>query len=160
VTRAPGATLAVALAVTLAAAPAGAGVALENAWMRPAHAGQPQAQVFVDLRSAEPAKLVGASMKVAKRAELVLVPAPDADASTHRVVAEIPLAANVATRLALGGSHVRLVDMAQDVHPGERHVLELAFVDASGRRTTATVDVLVRGLTLRRPSSDDPAAPK
>jgi copper(I)-binding protein len=139
------------------AVPARAGVALADAWMRPAYAGQPEAAVYVDIRSTEPVALVGATMRVARRAVLVLVPAPNAAASTHRVVERLPVAANAPLRLALGGSHVRLIEVTHDVRPGERHALELAFVDAAGRRTTASVDVLVRGLAVRRPPAEDAA---
>jgi copper(I)-binding protein len=144
----------------LFAATVHAGVTLDGAWMRPAHEGQASAEVYVDIRATGALTLVGASMPVARRAELVLAAAPDAPAATQRVVAALPIAADARTRLALGGSHVRLLEVTRDVLPGERLPLELAFVDASGKRSTAVVDVLVRGVLPRRPPGDEGAAPK
>jgi copper(I)-binding protein len=140
-------------AVLLAAAPtqARAEVELANGWMRPAYAGQPSAAVYVDIRAEQPVRLVGANVALAKRVELVLVEPPSNDPATHRVVAELPVAVGRETRLALGGSHLRLLDVVRDVPPGERWPLELLFVDASGRRFSATTEVLVRGLMARRP---------
>jgi copper(I)-binding protein len=144
------------VAVLVAAPTARAEVSLANAWMRPAYAGQPSAQVYVDVRSERPLKLVAASAPVARRAELVLVDPPSNDPATHRAVAELPVAGGGETRLALGGSHVRLVEVSRDVWPGERWPLELAFVDAEGKRVTATAEVLVRGLMARRPEDASP----
>ncbi len=140
-------------AVLLAAAPtqARAEVELASAWMRPAYAGQPSAAVYVDIRAERPARLVGANVALAKLVELVLVEPPSNDPATHRVVAELPVAGGRETRLALGGSHLRLLEVTRDVQPGERWPLELLFVDASGRRFSATTEVLVRGLMARRP---------
>lgn len=145
-------------ASAFAAAAAHAQVVLDNAWMRPAYAGQPEAAVYVDIRSGQPLRLVAASSPAAERAELVLVEPPGADASKHRVVAEIPVAGGAETRLAYLGSHVRLLSVRRDVLPGEHVPLELAFVDASGTRRTATVAVLVRGLVARKPEAE--AAPR
>jgi len=145
-------------AVLLAAAPtrAQAEVELANGWMRPAYAGQPRAAVYVDIRSAQPLKLVGAATPLARRVELVLVDPPSPDPATHRVVPELPVAGGRETRLALGGSHVRLVDIVRDVPPGERWPLELAFVDAAGNRVSVTAEVLVRGLMPPRPEEGAP----
>lgn len=143
-------------AVVIAAAPAQAEVDLANGWMRPAYGGQPRAAVYVDIRSAHPAKLVGATSQLARQVELVLVDPPNSDPATHRVVDELPVAGGRETRLAMGGSHIRLVDIVRDVRPGERWPLELAFVDASGKRFSATTEVLVRGLMARRPEGTAP----
>ena len=151
-----------ALAAALAeAAHAQGEVVLEHAWMRPAPRGQAQAAVYVDIRAAQPMKLVGASSPAARHAELVLVDPPHPDPATHRIVGELPITGN-RLRLALGGSHVRLVDVGRDLHPGERVPLELAFVDASGKRSTAATEVLVRGLMIHppQPQPQDRPAPR
>jgi copper(I)-binding protein len=150
-----------ALATALAAtAPAHAQeVELANAWMRPAYAGQPQAAVYVDIRAKRPLRLVGASTVIAKRAALVLVDPPDPDPAAHRVVAELPVAADRETRLALGSSHIRLVDVVRDLQPGEQIALELAFVDAAGKRQSIATSVLVRGLMIHRPEAAPAGAP-
>lgn len=145
-------------AVLLAAAPAQARAEVElvNGWMRPAYAGQPRAAVYVDIRSAQPLKLVGAATPLAGRVELVLVDPPSPDPATHRVVEELPVAGGRETRLALGGSHIRLVDIVRDLPPSERWPLELAFVDAAGKRLSVTAEVLVRGLMPPRPEAEAP----
>jgi copper(I)-binding protein len=144
--------------ICAAGAAAAADVRLENAWMRPAYAGQPQAMVYVDVRASEPMKLVGAKSPAARRAELVLVDPPGVPAEQHRVVPELPVAGGGLTRLAYLGSHVRLVDVADDLHAGHSIALELAFVDASGKRQAVTTQAVVRGIAARRPEAD--SAPK
>jgi copper(I)-binding protein len=119
----------VALVACVHAATARAEITLENAWMRPAYAGQAQASVYVDIRSTEALKLVGASSPAAKRAELVLVDPPGNDPTKHKVVASLPVAANAPTRLAYLGNHVRLIELTRNVVPGELVGLN-PFVDA------------------------------
>ena len=123
----------------VASGSAHADVKLEEAWLRPAYAGQPAAMVYVDIRSTRALKLVGASSPVAKRAALVLVDPPGADAA-HKVVRELPVAANGATRLAYLGSHVRLIGIERDLKPGESIPVTLTFVGADGKRLTANLD--------------------
>lgn len=143
--------------LALAAAPAHAEIKLENGWLRPAYAGQAAAMVYVDIHATLAWRLVSASSPVAKGAQLVLVDPPSADVSTHRVVREIPLAANQETRLAYLGSHVRLTGIRQDLKPGDAVPLTLTFAAANGKRVTATTQARVRGITARRPP--EPATP-
>jgi copper(I)-binding protein len=153
--RTPAALL---LAAALAlAASADAQVTADNAWMRPARAGQEQAAVYVDLASTEPLDLVAASSAAAARAALVLVEPPGADSSKHRVVAKMPVVPGAPTRLAYLGSHVRLEDLRRDLAPGERVPVELVFADAKGQRRTVSIDVLVRGLMPPREPDAAPA---
>jgi periplasmic copper chaperone A len=153
--------LRVVAAVVLATSPfaANAQVSLANAWMRPAAAGQKEAQVYVDIRAAEPVKLVSARTPAAKRAELVLLDPPQPDTGKLRVVREIAVPANQETRLAYRGSHVRLLELQRAANPGEKLPLELTFVDAKGKRTSLATDVLVRGLVARRPDGAEPPQP-
>ncbi|GIK87301.1 MAG: hypothetical protein BroJett026_27820 [Betaproteobacteria bacterium] len=151
-----GAVACLALAgVAVLPAPASAQATLANAWMRPAYAGQRQAQVYVDVRAAAPLRLVGAASPVAKSAELVRGD-PSADAAP-RVVAELPIAGGGETRLAYLGSHVRLLEVVRDLAGGDRAPLALVFVDGSGERIVASTEIVVRGLMPRRP--DGGAAP-
>ena len=130
---------------------AAAEVTLANAWMRPAAAGQAEAQVYVDIQSTEALKLVGARTPVAKRVELVVLDPPHPDTGKLLVVREIAVPAKQETRLAFRGSHLRLVEVTRAINPGERIEVELDLVDASGKRRTAATEVLVRGLVARRP---------
>ncbi len=152
------AVLAAAFAAALAlASPARGEATLANAWLRPAAAGDEEAQVYVDIRSTEALELVGAHSPVARGAVLVLVDPPDPDPTARKVVASIPVAAGRETRLAYLGSHVRLTGITRDLVPGMRIPLELTFADPRGKRQTLSTEALVRGLVPRRPA-DAPAA--
>lgn len=144
------------VALALAASLAHADVKLENGWLRPAYAGQSAAMVYVDIQSTEALELVAAKSPVAKGAQLVLVDPPGVGPDKHRVVKTLPVAANQATRLAYLGSHVRLLDIQQDLRPGATVPLELTFVDAKGARRTVSTDALIRGISARRPDNAEP----
>jgi copper(I)-binding protein len=120
------------------------GVALKNAWMRPAVAGA-AARAYVDITSDTSLTLVGAKTPVAKRVELVRV-ATIGDPTTEKVVKSMAVPANTTTRLAYHGDHVRFIDMNRNVGNGDPVPLTLLFKDAKGKRSEATTDVLVRGL--------------
>jgi copper(I)-binding protein len=147
----------IALAAGTAAA---ADVKLDNAWMRPAYAGQAQAMVYVDIRASEPLRLVAARSPAAKRAELVVVDPPGAPPDQHRVVPELPVSGSGVTRLAYLGSHVRLLDVGEDLYAGRSLVLELEFVDARGKRHRASTEAVVRGIAARRPEEASGPSPK
>ena len=144
----------------LCASIATAEVKLENGWLRPAYAGQPAAMVYVDIESTEALKLVGAKSPVAKDAQLVLVEPPGAAPDKHKVVKELPVAANRPTRLAYLGSHVLLLDIQQDLLPGAKIPLELTFVDARGARRSVTTEAVIRGIAARRPEGAETGAVK
>lgn len=147
------------MAAMLVASMAAAEVRLENAWLRPAYAGQPAARVYVDIDSTEALKLVAARSPVAKGAELVLVEPPGAELDKQRVVKELPVAAKRPTRLAYLGSHVRLLDIRQDLLPGTKIPLELTFVDGKGARRSISTEAVIRGIGARRPDKAANGAP-
>ena len=144
------------VAAALTASLAHADVKLENGWLRPAYAGQPAAMLYVDIQSTEALELVAAKSPVAKGAQLVLVDPPGAEPDKHKVVKTLPVAANQATRLAYLGSHVRLLDIQQDLQPGAKILLELTFVDSKGTRRTVSTDALIRGIAARRLEGTEP----
>jgi len=146
-----------ALAASIPAAAQGE-VRLSDAWLRPAYQGQPRASVYVDIRATAAMKLVGAGTPVARRAELVVADPSDPDPAKQRVVKELAIAANADTRLAYLGNHVRLIDIKQDLKPGEVIKLELTFTDGTGKRRTATTEALVRGISAKRPADAPPPA--
>jgi copper(I)-binding protein len=147
--------VALVLAGLVLSASARADVKLENAWLRPAYAGQASAMVYVDIESTRALKLVGATSPVAGSAELVLVEPPGADPPAHKVVRDLPVAANKATRLAYLGSHVRLLDIRKDLKPGDAVPITLTFADGSGKRETRTTEAKVRGITARKPANQE-----
>ena len=130
-----------------------ADVKLDNGWLRPAYAGQATAMVYVDIESTRALKLVGARSPVARDAELVLVAPAGADPAAHKVVRELPVPANQTTRLAYLGSHVRLLEIRQELKPGDAVPITLTFVDGKGKRETRTTEAKVRGISARKPSN-------
>ena len=140
------------LAVSLCAAAAdapGGGITLGTGWLRPAAAGTAEAKVYVDITSETDLVLVGATTPVARKVELVVVPANGAP-SDAKVVASLPIPGGQTTRLAYLGSHLRLVDINRDLANGSAVPITLAFKAPDGKTLTAQFDAMVRGLLLPR----------
>jgi len=140
------------LAVSLCAAAAdapGGGITLGTGWLRPAAAGTAEAKVYVDITSETDLVLVGATTPVARKVELVVVPANGAP-SDAKVVASLPIPGGQTTRLAYLGSHLRLVDINRDLANGSAVPITLAFKAPDGKTLTAPFDAMVRGLLLPR----------
>ena len=145
-----GAAAVVALLASVCAAAAdtpSAGVTLKTAWLRPAAAGMTEAKVYVDIVSETDLVLVGATTPVARKVELVDVPAKG-EQSDAKVVASMSIPGGKTTRLAYLGSHLRLVDINKDLANGSAVPITLAFKAPDGKEVTATFDATVRGLLL------------
>lgn len=143
-----GMTFRVAMAVTalaIAGTAAAADVTLKSAWMRPAVEGAGATRAYVDIESNVPLTLIGASSPLAKRIEIVHAKRLD-DPASEEVVTAMPVVPGKATRLAYRGDHLRLIDLAKTVGNGDRVPLTLKFRDASGGTSSASTDIVVRGL--------------
>lgn len=127
-------------------------VTLSNAWMRPAPTDAALARAYVDIASTATLELKGATSPAAQRVEIVvvLVVPSDRDPAPETVVSTLPVPAGATTRLAYRGSHLRLVNMRQDVGNGDRIPITLVFRDASGHESTASTELQVRGLLTPR----------
>lgn len=139
------ALLVAALLAGLAPVAHAADITVRNAWMRPAAAGAESARVYVDIRSDVAVELVGASSPQARKVEIVRTETIG-DPASEKVVATYPIAADVETRLAYRGDHLRLLGVLRDAHNGEPVPLTLRFRDAAGKRTDLPLSVTVRGL--------------
>ena len=122
-------------------------VTLKTAWLRPAAAGMPEVQAYVDIVSESDLVLVGASTPFARKVELVLVALND-NPPEEKVVTSIRVPAGKTTRLAYRGSHLRLVEITKSFGNGAAVPLTLAFKSADGKDVTATIDAQVRGILL------------
>jgi copper(I)-binding protein len=131
----------------LAADPVAGNVVLKTAWLRPAAAGMPEAQAYVDIVSETDLELVGASTPFAKKVELVQVTMKN-DLPQQEVVKSLPVPGGKTTRLAYRGSHLRLVEITTSFGNANKVPLTLAFKSPDGNDVTASIDAQVRGLLL------------
>jgi hypothetical protein len=135
------------VALVIANAAQGTTVTLKNAWMRPAPAGSPSAQAYVDIVSDTALELTGASTPASTSVEVVLVTTRH-EGPVEQVVATLPVGAGPATRLAYLGHHLRLKEVRRDLRNGEPVPLTLEFTDATGQKVVATTNIVVRGVLL------------
>jgi len=116
-------------------------IAADQAWARIAPGGTTGA-VFVTLRNGGATDaLIGAATDIATRAALH-GHRMDGDIARMRPVDRIALPANSDTKLAPGGNHVMLFDLARKLTEGERFSLTLSFEHSA----PVTVEVTVVGL--------------
>jgi copper(I)-binding protein len=130
-------------------------VSVTYAWMRPASA-TTSAKVYVEIASDTVLELTGATSPFARKIDIVFVEHPDGT-DEGRVVKSLPVAAAAPTRLAYLGSHLRFVDLAEDVSNATKVPLTLEFTDGKGASYKASTTVQVRGIL--RPQSIAPPSP-
>ena len=145
-----------ALAALAAAIPARAAEpALLNGWMRPAAAGTPSIDAYVDIRSDVALKLVAASTPAAKRVDLVAGTFSDKGYET-KVVTTFDVPAKGELRFALRGNVLRFVEVQKSFGNSDPVPLRLEFRDADGKTLVATTTLEVRGLLAPRPVQSGP----
>ena len=133
-------------------------IKLSSTWMRPAAAGS-TAKAYVDIASDTKLTLVGASSPLAKKVAIVVVEKYDG-VDPGKVVKSLPIASDKPTRLAYLGSHLRLVDVKEDLSTGMPVPVELDFRDAAGKHYRATANVVVHGLLFGPEPGPVKAEPK
>ncbi len=126
-------------------------IKLANAWMRPAYAGQPAHEAYVDITSDTPLKLRKVSTSAAKAVEIVILERKAEGVATPKVVKSFDIPAGKETRFALHGNVLRLKAIQRALDPAQTVPLTLEFTDAKGRKHSASTDALVRGLFPKRP---------
>jgi copper(I)-binding protein len=134
---------------------AAADIALKNAWMLPARSGAAKAEIYVDIRTDIPLKLVGATSPLAKWVAFVLVDRDPDGSVAETAVTEIDLPGGKETRFAYGGDRLELRDVAQDLFPGASVPLTLRFFERPDKTTSVEIDVLVRSAN---PAPEQPGA--
>jgi copper(I)-binding protein len=119
------------------------GIAISDAWIRPAAQGTNGAVYFVIHNySAAADELTGISIEVAKAAEMH-TSQMNGDVMQMDHVQAVPLPADAETRFEPGGLHIMLVDLKRDLKAGDQIELTLQFRDS-------------KDLTLSVPVSDTP----
>lgn len=115
-----------------AAACAGDGIVISNAWMRAAPAGRPMSAAYLTLCNAgdSPDRLLRISTEAASAAELHESRRDASGVASMTPVDGLALAPNEAVALAPGGAHIMLIGMTHAVEAGDAIALTLEFETA------------------------------
>jgi copper(I)-binding protein len=129
--------------VCLFAGAAWAQVEVKGAWARPAVAGQSGTGAFMQLRSPEGARVVGAASAVAGVVEIHEMKM-DGNVMRMRAMPILELPAGTPVELKPGGFHVMLMDLKRVLKPGEKFTVELRIERKDKSLVTQPVEVEVR----------------
>jgi copper(I)-binding protein len=133
------------LAVALHTAPAFAQTTVKDPWVRGTVAQQRATGLFAQISSATGGKLVSASSPVAGVVEIHEM-TMSGDTMRMRAVAAVELPAGKTVELKPGGYHLMLMDLKQQLKPGDTVVVTLVIEGAGGQRETLEVKAPVRPL--------------
>ena len=134
--------MALVLAALLSSA-AWAQVDVKGAWARPAVAGQSGTGAFMQLRSADGARVVGVASTVANVVEIHEMKM-EGSVMRMRAVPVLELPAGKAVELKPGGYHVMLMDLKRVLQPGEKFTVELRIERKDKSLVSQPVEVEVR----------------
>jgi len=137
--------LAAALVAAGAAAGALAQTTVENPWVRGTVAQQNASGLFMQITSAGGGKLVSASSPVAAVVEIHEM-AMEGSVMKMRAVPALDLPAGKAVELKPGGYHVMLIDLKQQLKPGDTVPVTLVVEGKDGKREKLEVKAAVRAL--------------
>ena len=137
-----------ALAATLALAAAGASaqVTIKNAWIRATVPVQKATGAFMQITSAQDARLVAVTTPVAGLVELHQMDMKDG-MMNMRHVESIDLPAGKPVELASGGYHVMLLELKRQMKAGDTVPLTLVVENKDRKRSTVAVTATVKPLT-------------
>jgi len=130
------------------------GVEVSNAWARSTVAAQKTGGIYLDIRSATPAKLVGVASPVAARVELHNMKM-EGSVMKMSAVESIDLAAGQTVKLAPGGYHVMLIDLKQPLKAGDSVPVTLTVERADKTRTTVETKAAVRDMAAAMQGGHD-----
>jgi copper(I)-binding protein len=134
-----------AAALLALAAAAQAQTTIKDAWVRGTVAQQKASGAFMQITAPQGGKLVEVSTPVAGIAEIHEM-AMQGDMMRMRAVPALELPAGKSVQLKPGGYHVMLMDLKQQLKPGESVPLTLVVEGKDGKRETLTVQAPVRAL--------------
>jgi len=120
-------------------------VKVTDAWVRGTVAQQKASGAFMQITSPQGGKLLEVSSPVAGVAEIHEM-AMQGDMMRMRAVPALELPAGKAVELKPGGYHVMLMDLKQQLKPGDSVPLTLVVEGKDGKRETVNVKVPVRAL--------------
>ena len=132
-------------AVAFGAASAFAQVTAADAWVRGTVPAQTATGAYVTLKSAQDAKLVGASTPAAKRTEIHETKM-QGEVMQMREVASLALPAGKAVELKPGGAHLMLLGLVKPLAKDQSVPITLTLEDKAGKRSTLVVQAQVRAL--------------
>ena len=135
---------ALAVAGTLALA-AQAQTIVKDPWVRGTVASQKASGAFMHITSAAGGKLVAASSPVAGVVEVHEM-AMEGNVMKMRAVPSLDLPAGKTVQLKPGGYHVMLMDLKQQLKPGETVPLTLTIEGKDGKRETLEVKAPIKPL--------------
>ena len=140
-----GSRLVVALALAAAALPAFAQVTVKDAWVRGVVAQQKATGAFMQLTSAQPARLLSISSPAAGVVEIHEM-TMDKGVMKMRAVQALELPAGKAVELKPGGYHVMLMDLKQAFKDGDTVPFTLVIEGADKTRSQVEVKAVVKAL--------------
>ena len=121
-------------------------VSVENAWVRGTVAQQKASGLFAKITAVQGGKLVAASSPVAGVVEIHEM-AMEGSVMKMRALADgLPLPAGQTVELKPGGYHVMLMDLKQQLKPGETVPVTLVVEGADGKRLNVPLQAPVRPL--------------
>jgi copper(I)-binding protein len=118
---------------------------VKDPWVRGTVAGQKATGLFAQVTSASGGKLVAASSPVAGVVEIHEM-VMDGNVMKMRAVAGLDLPAGKAVDLKPGGYHVMLMDLKQELKPGESVPVTLVIEGAGGKRESVQLKAPVKPL--------------
>ncbi len=133
------------IALISSAARAQAMITVENAWARATVPGQKVAGVYLDIRSEQPAWLIGVRSPAASSAEIHSM-SNDRGVMRMRRLERLDLPPGQTVRLAPNGNHIMLLDIKQPLQPGAR-VPVVLIVEQKGKKKWIQVQAEVRAVT-------------
>ncbi len=137
-------------AALLAALAAQAQTSVKDAWVRGTVAGQKATGLFGQITSAYGGKLVSASSPLAGVVEVHEM-AMDGNVMKMRAVSALDLPAGKAVELKPGGYHVMLMDLKQELKPGQTVPVTLVIEGAGGKRENVEIKAPVKALADSQP---------
>ena len=140
-----------AFAVSIAmAASAAAQVTVRDPWIRATVPAAQATGAFMELVSAQDARLVDVSTPVAGIVEIHQMSMKD-DRMMMSAVDSIDLPAGKPVALASGGYHIMMMDLKRQMKAGETVPMTLVFEKKDKKRETVEVQVSVKPLTYSPP---------
>ena len=127
-------------------------VTVKDAWIRATVPAAQAGGAFMQLQSAQDARLVGVRSPVAGTVEIHQMEMAGQTMRMH-AIAGLDLPAGKPVDLASGGYHVMLLDLKHQLKEGETVPLTLLIQKKNKQTVTLTVDVPVKPLTYAAPAS-------
>ena len=121
-------------------------IEVTNAWARASVPGQKVGGVYMDIRSATPARLLSASSSAAGKVELHNMKIENGVMKMFPVDG-IELPAGQSVKLAPGGNHVMLIDLKRELKQGENVPVVLTVESPNKTRQTIEVKAEIRDVT-------------